>query len=57
LVAISIHRPLYMGSCITAPCPQAADCPVALRLAIVAGGFLVAALIIAIGRYAHRHRE
>ncbi len=34
----------------------AVDYPMALRLGIVAAGFILGGLIIAIGRYAHRHR-
>jgi hypothetical protein len=59
VVALVIHRPVlkcsYIGSvpprgCITA------DYPMALRLGIVGGGIVVAALIIAIRRYQDRHR-
>jgi hypothetical protein len=56
VVAISIHQPLVSGpTCIYPPCPKRPDYPVALRVAMVAGGFLTAGLIVAIGRYAHRH--
>jgi len=58
VVAISIHQPLVsLPTCINGPCPKRPDYPVALRVAIVAGGFLAAGLIIAIGRYPHRHRR
>jgi hypothetical protein len=57
VVANSIHRPIYTGSCIRAPCPQTADYPVAFRLAIVAAGLLVAAIVIAIGSYTQRRRR
>ncbi len=57
--AIVIHRRVvhcsYIGpvpppGCITS------DYPMTLRLGIVAAGLVVAGLIIAIHKYAHRHR-
>jgi len=57
-VAISIHEPVVsLPTCIYPSCPKRPDYPVALRGAIAAGGFLAAGLIIAIGRYALRHRR
>jgi hypothetical protein len=61
LLAIVIHRPLsycsYPGELgAPPPCSRPVDYPMALRLGIVAAGFIVAGLIIAIGRYAHRRR-
>ena len=55
VLAIAIDRAPYTGSCMLAPCPPNTDYPVGLRLAILAGGLLLATLIIAIGKYVHRH--
>jgi hypothetical protein len=59
VLAIVIHRPLlycsYLGGP-PPPCSHPVDYPMALRLGIVAAGFILGGLIIAIGRYAHRHR-
>ncbi len=59
VLAIVIHRPLlycsYPGGP-PPPCSHPVDYPMALRLGIVAAGFILGGLIIAIGRYAHRHR-
>jgi hypothetical protein len=58
VLALVIHRSLlycsYPGG--PPPCSHPVDYPMALRLGIVAAGFILGGLIIAIGRYAHRHR-
>jgi len=56
-VAILIHQPLQLPSCVRAPCHAPPDYPVALRLAIVAGGLLAAGVIVAIGKYARRRQS
>jgi hypothetical protein len=54
IVAIVIHRPInacsYLGGQPPPPCPQH-DYSLGLRLGIVAGGLLVAGLIIAASRF------
>ncbi len=59
VLAIVIHRQLlccsYPGGP-PPPCSHPVDYPMALRLGIVPAGFILGGLIIAIGRYAHRHR-
>jgi hypothetical protein len=60
VLAIVIHRPLLYCSSPGGPPPpysHPVDYPRALRLGIVAAGFILGGLIIAIGRYAHRHRR
>jgi len=60
VLAMVIHRPLiycsYPGGR-PPPCSLPVDYPLALRLGIVAAGFILGGLIIAIGRYAHRLRR
>lgn len=59
VLAMAIHRTLvycsYPGGP-PPPCSQPVDYPMALRLGIVAAGFIAAGLIIAISRHAHRRR-
>jgi hypothetical protein len=59
VLATAIHRPLlycsYPGGP-PPPCSHPMDYPMALRLGIMAAGFILGGLIIAIGMYAHRHR-
>ena len=60
VLATVIHRTLVYCSYARGqppPCSHPADYPMALRLAIVAAGFIAAGLVIAIGRYAHRRRR
>ena len=60
VLAILLHRTglascSYIGAP-PPPCSHPVDYPMALRLGIVPAGFILGGLIIAIGRYAHRHR-
>lgn len=57
-VAFVIHRPLiycsYLGGQPPPPCSRPTDYPLDLRLGIVAGGLLVAALILILNRTSRR---
>jgi len=55
-VAIWMHRTDNSYSCLQAPCPALKiGYPVIDRLLVVAAGFLVAGLIIAVGTFTRRH--
>ncbi len=59
VVATVIHRPVVHCSYIGAVPPRGCittDYPMTLRLGIVAAGLVAAGVIIAIRRYAQRHR-
>jgi hypothetical protein len=60
VMAIVIHRPVtycsYPGPGAPPPGCITSDYPMTLRAGIVVAGFIVALLIIAVGRYAHHRR-
>ena len=57
-VAVVIHRQVslcsYLGGQPPPPCSQPTDYPLDLRLGIMAGGLVVAALIMAVSRMSRR---
>lgn len=60
-VAVVIHRQVilcsYLGGQPPPPCSRPTDYPLDLRLGIVAGGLVAAALIMAISRLARKRRK
>ena len=60
-VAVVIHRQVilcsYLGGQPPPPCSRPTDYPLDLRLGIVAGGLVVAALIMAISRRSRKRRK
>ena len=54
VVAISLHRPPYTGSCLRAPCPHSVGYPLALRVAVVAAAVLIAGAGVCAARTATR---